>query len=74
MIATFAGLFCYLFQIKFPVLIYNPLKAIADMNTPLAMIISGTAIAQTNLLKTLTRPRIYVMTALRLLLMPMVMF
>ena len=74
MIATFAGLFCYLLQIQFPVLVYNPLKAIADMNTPLAMIISGTAIAQTNLLKTLTRPRIYVMTALRLLLVPMVMF
>lgn len=74
MIATFAGLLCYLLQIKFPVMIYKPLKAIADMNTPLAMIISGTAIAQTNLLKTLIKPRIYIMTALRLLAVPLVMF
>ena len=74
MIATFAGLLCYLLQIKFPALVYHPLKAIADMNTPLAMIISGTAIAQTNLLKTLSKPRIYIMTALRLLFVPLVIF
>lgn len=74
MIATFAGLLCYLLQIKFPALVFRPLKAIADMNTPLAMMISGTAIAQTNLLKTLSKPRIYIMTALRLLIVPFVMF
>lgn len=74
MIATFAGLLCYLLQIKFPALVFRPLKAIADMNTPLAMMISGTAIAQTNLLKTLSKPRIYIMTALRLLAVPFVMF
>lgn len=74
MIATFAGLLCYLLQIKFPALVFRPLKAIADMNTPLAMMISGTAIAQTNLLKTLSKPRIYIMTALRLLVVPFVMF
>lgn len=74
MIATFVGLLCYLLQIKFPALVFRPLKAIADMNTPLAMMISGTAIAQTNLLKTLSKPRIYIMTALRLLVVPLVMF
>lgn len=74
MIATFAGLLCYLLQIKFPALVFRPLKAIADMNTPLAMMISGTAIAQTNLLKTLSKPRIYIMIALRLLAVPFVMF
>lgn len=74
MIATFAGLLCYLLQIKFPSLVFRPLKAIADMNTPLAMMISGTAIAQTNLLKTLAKPRIYIMTALRLLVVPFAMF
>lgn len=74
MIATFAGLLCYLLQIKFPALVFRPLKAIADMNTPLAMMISGTAIAQTNLLKSLSKPRIYIMTALRLLIVPFVMF
>lgn len=74
MIATFVGLLCYLLQIKFPALVFRPLKAIADMNTPLAMMISGTAIAQTNLLKTLSKPRIYIMTALRLLVVPFVMF
>ncbi|MBS7008516.1 AEC family transporter [Anaerostipes sp.] len=74
MIATFTGLFCYLLQIKFPVLVFRPLKAIADMNTPLAMMISGTAIAQTNLMKTLAKPRIYIMTALRLLAVPLAMF
>lgn len=73
MIATFAGLLCYLLQIKFPSLVFRPLKAIADMNTPLAMMISGTAIAQTNLLKTLAKPRIYIMTALRLLVVPFAM-
>lgn len=74
MIATFAGLLCYLLQIKFPALVFRPLKAIADMNTPLAMMISGTAIAQTNLLKILSKPRIYILTVLRLLVVPFVMF
>lgn len=74
MIATFVGLLCYLLQIKFPALVFRPLKAIADMNTPLAMMISGTAIAQTNLLKILSKPRIYILTVLRLLVVPFVMF
>ena len=71
-IAIFLGLICYFTQLKVPVIIAKPLKFIADMNTPLAMITAGATMAGTNLLKALKNPRILLLCFYRLLLLPIV--
>lgn len=52
----------------------EPLSSLANLTTPLAMLAAGATIAQTNLLKTLRRPRIYFITALKLLAAPLVTY
>jgi predicted permease len=44
------------------------------MNTPLAMLVAGVTIAQTDVRKLLIKPRIYYISFVKLLLIPIVMF
>ncbi|MBQ1433525.1 MAG: AEC family transporter [Ruminococcus sp.] len=71
-IAVFVGLVFYLCQIKLPDMLHTSLQYISDMNTPLAMLIAGAAAAQTNVIKALKNPGLYIVAALKLLLLPMV--
>lgn len=71
-IAVFVGLVFYLCQIKLPDMLHTSLQYISDMNTPLAMLIAGSAAAQTNMIKALKNPGLYIVAALKLLLLPMV--
>ena len=71
-IAIFLGLTCYFTQIKVPVIIAKPLKFIADMNTPLAMITAGATMAGTNMLRAVKNPRILLLCFYRRLLMPII--
>ena len=54
-IAVFVGLVLFLFRIKLPEIIYSPVDIIASMNTPLAMIVAGCNIAQSNLKNSLKK-------------------
>ena len=54
-IAVFVGLVLFLFRIKLPEIIYSPVDMIASMNTPLAMIVAGCNIAQSNLKNSLKK-------------------
>jgi predicted permease len=65
-IAMILGMICFLARIEVFPLVVQAMKSVGNMNTPLAMIISGTAIAQTNLIKALGKPRIYWILFLRL--------
>ena len=65
-----AGVLCFLFQIQIPEMAEEPLEMIAGMNTPMAMIVAGVNIAQTDLLQCLKRWRLYWLCAVRLLVMP----
>lgn len=68
--AIIIGIILFLFQIKFPKPIYNAFEYISNLNTPLAMLIAGANIAQTNLLDTFKNLRIYYIAFIKLLLIP----
>lgn len=71
-IATFAGLVFFFLQITLPDIIAQPVKYIASLNTPLAMIISGITIARSNLKAAFKKSGIYLTAALKLLAGPII--
>ena len=74
MIAIFLGILCLVFGIKLPEVARKPLDYIASMNTPLPMTIAGVMIAQNSLLATLKDFRAMVISVLRLLILPIIVF
>ena len=73
-IAVFVGLIFYLMQIRLPEILHTSLQYVSDMNTPLAMLIAGSAAAQTNVLKALKNKWLYMVCAYKLFLLPIVAF
>lgn len=71
-IAIFLGIICFVLKIRLFGSLYNAVDAIADMNTPLAMLVAGITIAQTDFLKALKKGRIYFMCFLKLFLTPII--
>lgn len=69
-LAVPVGLLCFLLQWRVPQVLYDALEYVSNMNTPLAMLIAGATVAQTNLLKAFARGRIYYVSFLKLLLVP----
>ncbi len=70
--AIIAGIVFYIAGIVLPEFIISPLEYLANMNTPVAMLIAGVCIAQTNILKTFVKPRVYIVSMLKLILLPFV--
>lgn len=70
MIAIYAGLIMFLTGIRIPALPSQALQFIADMNTPMAMIVSGVTISQTNIFRLVKNLRIWLVVGLRLLVLP----
>ena len=70
-IAVPLGLLCFLLRLRVPDVVYNALDYIAGMNTPLAMIVAGATVAQTNLLKVFAKPRTYYISLLKLIVAPL---
>ena len=73
-IAVLLGLVCYLTGIRLPKMLAGSLDYVADMNTPLAMLIAGSAAAQTNFARALRRSGVYLVSALKLLVIPVICF
>ncbi len=73
-IAVFVGLLSYLTQKHLPDILHSSLKYISEMNTPLAMLIAGSAAAQTNVLKALKNKALYMVSVYKLLALPLVAF
>lgn len=71
-IAIFAGVVCFVTQLRLPDVFANPIQMIGNMNTPLAMIIAGANLAQGNLLKSLQNKRLYLICSVKLILYPLV--
>jgi predicted permease len=67
LIAVCGGILCFMFQLKIPTHIAFAMNSIADMNTPLAMILSGAIMAQLNFKDTLKKGRMFFVVALRLI-------
>lgn len=70
-IAVAAGLVCFGLKLRLPSLVSDTLGFIGAMNTPLAMIVSGATIARTDILKALKNPRIYYVTLITLIVIPL---
>lgn len=71
LVAIVVGLLCFSFGILFPDTIVAPLKKLGDMNSPLAMLISGAAVARANFKQGLRDPMVYKISLLRVIVLPM---
>ncbi len=74
MISIFLGIICLVFGIKVPEIISKPFNYIAAMNTPLPMIVAGVMIAQNSLKNTIKDFRAIVISVLKLLIVPIIVF
>lgn len=71
MIAVIIGLFFFLTRIPMPDLLYKTIQYIAGVNTPLAMFTIGIYFAQTSVSKMIRKPKLYLLSAVRLILIPL---
>ncbi len=69
-IAILIGLFFYLTGLQLPSFVLNSVSHIADLNTPLAMFTTGIYLAQSNFLEIIKKPVLYIVSAVRLILVP----
>lgn len=72
-ISIIVGITLFLMSIKLPYVIGSTVGYIADLNTPLAMIVSGIYIARSDLLSVFIDKKIYKVSFLKLLLQPLIM-
>lgn len=72
MIAILIGLFFFLTGIPMPSVVQKSVSAIAGLNTPIAMFSIGIYMAQTDALKMLTKPRLYRVSLVRMVIIPAV--
>lgn len=72
LIAVFLGLICFFLQVRLPEIPLTALEHVAEMTTPLAMLVAGASIAGSNILKSLKNPQIYLVTVLKLIVFPLI--
>ena len=70
-IAILVGIFLFATQLPRPAIVENCLSNVAGLNTPLAMFTVGVYLAQTDLVKMFARKTLYLVSALRLLVIPL---
>lgn len=68
--ASILGVVFFFGRIHIPDLLLGSMNYVAGMNTPLAMLIAGISVAQTDLLSMLRNRKLYLISASKLLLMP----
>ena len=72
-ISVIIGLPLFLLSVKLPAIVSQPISHIANLNTPLAMLIFGTYISKTNLKTIFRMPEQYMIILVRLIAVPAVM-
>ncbi len=72
-ISVTIGLALFFLPVKLPTPLSSALEYMASLNTPLAMLVVGTFVARTNPLKALKSSKVYIVTALRLIAVPLLM-
>ncbi len=72
-IAAVVGFLLFITRIMLPEVLKDTLTYISDMNTPLAMLVAGVTIAQTDIKKLFVKLRIYYISFIKLLLIPIAM-
>ena len=69
-ISIVLGLLCFFARIRIPAVPAQALTFIKEINTPMAMIVSGVTMADTDILKLVKNLRVYLICILRLLVIP----
>lgn len=70
-IAIVLGMILFFAQITLPSILTEALEMVGNLNTPLAMFVAGATIAQTDLPKVIRKPRVFYVSFLKLLLIPL---
>jgi predicted permease len=73
MIGIVIGLLLFFFRIPLPDLLEKTFGYVASMNTPMAMVASGISVAQADLFHALKNPRVYYVSAVKLLIVPLLL-
>ena len=71
-IATVVGLPIFLTGVDIPYLIGRPIEMLADLNTPVAMLVFGTYLSRTDLKTMLFDKKIYAVALMKLIILPMI--
>ena len=69
-VASLIGIIIFVCNIHIPELISKPIGLVADMNTPVAMLVAGVSVAQANIPKLIKNWRLYYIAAIKLLIVP----
>ena len=71
-IAVVIGLPIFLSGIELPYIVTRPIEMLADLNTPVAMLVFGTYLAKTDLKSMLFDKKIYAVALMKLIILPMI--
>lgn len=71
-ISILAGICLFIFQISLPGPLMSVIGKLGDMMGPLSMLVIGMLIGGMNLKEVFTKPKIYLITGLRLLVLPLI--
>ena len=71
-LAIYAGIFCMLTGLRPPRVINDTVSSVASMNTPLAMMVAGITIAQTDICAALRKMRSYYIVFLKVIVAPLI--
>ena len=71
-IAVAIGVIVFALNIKLPPIVSSVFSIISGINSPLAMMVSGVYLAQSDILSMIRKKDVYLVSAVRLLLIPLV--
>lgn len=69
-ISVLIGLPLFIFDVKLPSVLATPISSIGSMNTPLAMMMLGTYLANANIKDALSEKKVYITAFIKLLALP----
>lgn len=72
-LATIVAILLFFFQIRIPDMFLDSINYVADMNTPLAMMVAGFSVAQADIPNMCRKIRIYYICFIKLLLLPLLL-
>ena len=72
-LSTLAAVALFFLRIRIPSVVLDSMNYVADMNTPLSMMVAGFSVAQSDLGKMLRNLRIYFISFIKLILIPVLM-
>lgn len=70
-LGVLVGLPLFLLNLRLPTVLYSPIHFLAQMNTPLAMVIIGAQMGRSDLLGILRRRELYAATGIKLAVLPL---